>query len=168
MLFHLPLLDENNILPFLASSALYQTCNLKFVSEIMHSMETSTVFSRLYRRIFSSKLGQLLGNGVTGSLLLRIFQCNQPTWVWIMDPKWGSIVKNCFLNVAIINGNHCSLPPVDIILLSRITPLYCCIFLSSCSLALVLSISRLRHLHGWTLRFWKVKHYTVGGCTDGS
>ena len=92
----------------------------------------------------------------------------QPTWVWIMDPKWGYIVKNCFLNVAIINGNHCSLPPVDIILLSRITPLYCCIFLSSCPLALVLSISRLRHLHGWTLRFWKVKYYTVGGCTDGS
>ena len=85
-----------------------------------------------------------------------------------MDPKWEYIVKKYSPNVVTINGTHCSLPPIDIILLGRINPLQCSIFLSTCPSALVLSISRLRPLHSWTLRFWKVKHCTVGGCTDGS
>ena len=58
------------------------------------------------------------------------------------------------------------LPPVDILLLSKITLSQCHVVLDQCPASLLLSSLRLPSIKGWVHRFWRVKHSLVGGCTD--
>ena len=44
-----------------------------------------------------------------------------PTWIWMTDIKWERVVKKLFPTTSFINGFSTSLPPVDIILLGRVT-----------------------------------------------
>ena len=76
-----------------------------------------------------------------------------PTWIWIQDPRWLSIFSNFFPTVSFVDGNVDLLPPVDILLLSKIMLSQCNLVLDQCPVSLLLSSSRLLSVKGWVYRF---------------
>ena len=66
-----------------------------------------------------------------------------PTWIWIQDPRWLNIFSNFFPTVSFVDGNVDLLPPVDILLLSKIILSQCNLVLDQCPVSLLLSSSRL-------------------------
>ena len=91
----------------------------------------------------------------------------EPTWVWVFSKKWERILRRCFPCANFVNGFDIVLPPVDILLLSKVTLAQCQISLDHCPCSVILATTRLRDRLGWIRRFWDVKHAFVGGCTDG-
>ena len=63
----------------------------------------------------------------------------QPTWVWILDNFWEKILKRLYPRVVFISGLTSPLPPVDVLLLSRVTLGQCNISLEHCPFSLILS-----------------------------
>ena len=91
----------------------------------------------------------------------------QPTWVWILDNFWGRFLKRLYPRVVFISGFTSPLPPVDVLLLSRVTLGQCNISLKHCPFSLILSTARIRVPLGWRHQYWRIPHAEVGGCTDG-
>ena len=91
----------------------------------------------------------------------------EPTWVWVFSKKWERILRRCFPCANFVNGFDNVLPPVDILLLSKVTLAQCQISLDHCPCSLILATIRLRDRLWWIRRFWDVKHTFVGGCSDG-
>ena len=95
------------------------------------------------------------------------FVPHSPVWVWILDKTWEKLSRRLFPSLLFINGFTEPLPPVDVLLLSKITLPQCSISLSSCLASLILSTSRLHSISsGWARRFWKFYHPNVGGAID--
>ena len=82
-----------------------------------------------------------------------------PIWVWIQDPRWLSIFSSFFPTVSFVDGNVDLLPPVDILLLSKIMLSQCNLVLDQCPVSLLLSSSRLLSVKGWVYRFWRVNFF---------
>ena len=91
----------------------------------------------------------------------------EPTLVWVFDSKWERILRRCFPYAKFVNGRDHVLPPVDILLLSKVTLSQCKISLNHCPCSVIIATTRLRDHLGWIRRFWNIKHAFVGGCTDG-
>ena len=94
-----------------------------------------------------------------------------PLWVWILDPRWKTIISKLFPDLTFIDGSTTSLPSVDILLLSRVSLSRCMITLSSAPFSLLVTTSNniLRSVRdiAWKKRFWIVPHTQVGGGTTG-
>ena len=45
----------------------------------------------------------------------------QPTWAWILDNFWKRFLQRLYPRVVFISGLTSPLPPVDVLLLSRVT-----------------------------------------------
>ena len=75
-------------------------------------------------------------------------------------------MRRLFKHVVFINGSTSSLPPVDILLLSKVISGQCKISLTRCPASLIPSSSRLCLPLGWIHRFWRISHAEVGGGTD--
>ena len=91
----------------------------------------------------------------------------KPTWVWVFSLKWERILRRCFPGAKFLNGFDVILPPVDIILLRKVTLPQCKISLDHYPAGLILATTRLRDRLGWLRRFWELDHTFVGGCADG-
>ena len=76
-------------------------------------------------------------------------------------------MRRYFPYAKFVNGRDHVLPPVDILLLSKVTLSQCKIFLNHYPCSIFITTTRLRDHFGWIRRFWNVKHAFVGGCTDG-
>lgn len=85
----------------------------------------------------------------------------------IYDKFWERFLRRLFPNVVFINGSTYPLPPVDVLMLNRVTLVQYCIGLLQCPASLILSSSQLRLPSGWIHNFWQIPHTDVGGCTDG-
>ena len=83
------------------------------------------------------------------------FVPHSPVWVWILDKIWEKLSRRLFPSLLFLNGLTEPLPPVDVLLLSKITLPQCSISLSSCMDSLILSTSRLHSFSSdWARRFW--------------
>ena len=75
------------------------------------------------------------------------------TCIWIFDPTWEKLLCRLFPTVILLDGLHSSLPPVHILLLSKVTLTPCNINLQTCPASLILSTSRLRVSRGWQYNY---------------
>ena len=87
-------------------------------------------------------------------------------WIWILDDKWSNIAKKMYPDYVFIGGHNTTLPPVDALLLSRITLRQYNINLQICSVSLVLSTTRLRASLDWIYKYWRLCHMFTGGSTN--
>ena len=91
----------------------------------------------------------------------------EPTWVWVFEAKWERILRRCVPWANFVNRFDNGLPPMDILLLSKVTLVQCKICLDHCPFSVFLATTQLSDRLGWIRRFWDMEHAFVGGCTDG-
>ena len=123
-------------------------------------------FGTLYTNINSNLVG-IVAKEWSNWLLSLAFIPLTPVWIWIFDKKWERILRRLYPNVYFIDGFTSPLPPVDTLLLSRVTLRQCRIKSALLPISLVLSTSKLRSSLGWVHNIWPVLHSHTGGSTDG-
>ena len=124
------------------------------------------VFGTLSSNTNSSLVG-IVAKGWNDWLLSLAFIPLTPVWIWILDKNWECILRRLYPSVVFIDGFTSPLPPVDILLLSKVTLRQCNITLAHSTFTLVLSTCKLRSSLGWIHKFWPVSHSHTGGSTDG-
>ena len=123
------------------------------------------VFGTLSDNTNSSLVG-IVAKGWNDWLLSLAFIPLTPVWIWIFDKNWERISHRLYPSVVFIDGFTSPLPPVDILLLSRVTLRQCNITLALSPFSLILSTCKLRSSLDWIHKFWPVSHSHTGGSTD--
>ena len=96
-----------------------------------------------------------------------LFVPYSPVWVWILDKTWERLSRRLYPSILFINGIAEPLPPIDVLLLSKITLPQCSTSLSTRMASLIPLTSRLHSISsGWARRFWKFHHSNVGDAID--
>ena len=87
----------------------------------------------------------------------------------ILDKTLERLSRRLYPSILFINGIAEPLPPIDMLLLSKITLPQCSTSLSTRMASLITLTSRLHSISsGWARLFWKFRHPNVGGAIDVS